>query len=767
MAEKKQSTQSEKNPDQVEKEKLESVKKADAAVKSMNDFTSPEVLYDELISSVKKYHPSTDISMIEKAYEVAREAHKDQKRKSGEPYIIHPLCVAIILADLELDKETIVAGLLHDSVEDTWMTCEELEKEFGAEVALLVDGVTKLGQLSYSADKVEQQAENLRKMFLAMAKDIRVILIKLADRLHNMRTLQYMRPEKQQEKARETMDIYAPIAMRLGISKIKVELDDLSLKYLKPDVYYDLVKKVALRKSERQEFVSNIVKQVKQHMDDAGIKAQVDGRIKHFFSIYKKMVNQDKTIDQIYDLFAVRIIVDSVKDCYAALGVVHELYNPMPGRFKDYISVPKPNMYQSLHTTLIGPKGTPFEVQIRTWDMHRIAEFGIAAHWAYKEANKNKKSNVIVQDDKLAWLRESLEWQKDMQDPQEFLKTLKTELFEDEVYVFTPKGQIKVLPRGATPIDFAYSVHAEIGHHMTGCKINSKMMPIVTKLKNGDIVEIITSDQAKGPSRDWLKFVKSSSAKNKIQQWFKKAEREDNIVKGKDLIEKEIKRIGMNYSTLFKNEYVQVALNRYKFNTIDDMYSAVGFGAISSSRIIAKMLEAYKKDNQDEEIEKTIEELATEKPKINRTSSNGVIVKGIDNCLVRFSKCCNPVPGDEIIGFITRGRGVSIHRKDCQNVKDLVSQGDRIIDVIWSDKDKSSYNVDIQILANDRNGLLADIIKEISNNKCTLIAVDSKVHRDRTAETNLTIEVENLNVLNTVVKALRKIDSVYEVNRKK
>ena len=507
--------------------------------------------------------------------------------------------------------------------------------------------------------------------------------------------------------------------------------------------------------------------EISKKLKEQKIDAEITGRAKHLYSIYRKMKRDNKTLDQIYDLFALRILVNSVKDCYAALGVVHELYNPMPGRFKDYISVPKPNMYQSLHTTLIGPKGTPFEVQIRTWDMHRIAEFGIAAHWAYKEANKNKKSNIIVQEDKLAWLRESLEWQKEMQDPQEFLKTLKTELFEDEVYVFTPKGQIKVLPSGATPIDFAYSVHAEIGHHMTGCKINSKMMPIVTKLNNGDIVEIVTSDQAKGPSRDWLKFVKSSSAKNKIQQWFKKNEREQNIIKGKDLIEKEIKRIGMSYSKLCKSEYVQVALDRYKFATVDDMYSAVGFGAITSSRIIAKILEAYKKDNQDEEIEKTIEELTTEKSKIKKSSNHGIIVKGIDNCLIRFSKCCNPVPGDEIIGFITRGRGVSIHRKDCENIEDLISQKDRIIDVYWSDQNQSSYNVEIQVLANDRNGLLADLIKEISNTKCKLIAVDSKANKDRTAETHITIEVENLNVLNTVVKALRKVDSVYEVNRKK
>ena len=448
-------------------------------------------------------------------------------------------------------------------------------------------------------------------------------------------------------------------------------------------------------------------------------------------------------------------------------GVVHELYNPMPGRFKDYIAVPKPNMYQSLHTTLIGPKGTPFEVQIRTWDMHRIAEFGIAAHWAYKEANKDKKTSVVVNEDKLAWLRETLEWQKDMQDPQEFLNTLKTELFEDEVYVFTPKGQIKVLPRGSTPIDFAYNIHEEIGHHMTGAKINSKMMPIITHLHNGDIVEIITSDQAKGPSRDWLKFVKSSSAKNKIQGWFKKNQREENIVKGKDLIEKEIKRLGISYSSLFKTEYINAALNRYKFNTIDDMYSSVGFGAISAGKVIARMLEEYRKEHETENLEEKLEELSKERVVHSKPSSVGVVVEGIDNCLVRLSKCCNPVPGDEIVGFITRGRGVSVHRKDCINMKDLISQDGRMIDVYWYDEPRASYSVDIEIYANDRAGLLSDIIKEVGNNKCKLIAVNSKANKERIAMTEITVEVENLEELNKILKNLRKVDSVYEVKRKK
>lgn len=721
---------------------------------------------DDIIELMKKNNRKSDVKLIRRTYEYAKLKHGNQLRKSGEPYIIHPVQVAYILASIGLDDSTICAALLHDIAEDTEVSIKDLEKEFSKEIAEMVDGVTKLGNLKYTSAE-EQQVENYRKMFLAMGKDIRVILIKLADRLHNMRTLKFLSRDRQIAIAKETSDLYAPLANRLGIYSLKWELEDLSFKYLHPDEYREIVEGIDKKREERLKFIEMIIEQINQELKKQKIDAEITGRAKHLYSIYRKMKRDGKDLDQIYDLFALRILVNSVKDCYAALGVVHELYNPMPGRFKDYISVPKPNMYQSLHTTLIGPKGTPFEVQIRTWDMHRIAEYGIAAHWAYKEANKNKKSNVIVQDDKLAWLRESLEWQKDMQDPQEFLRTLKTELFEDEVYVFTPKGQIKVLPQGATPIDFAYSVHAEIGHHMTGCKINSKMMPIVTKLNNGDIVEIVTSDQAKGPSRDWLKFVKSSSAKNKIQQWFKKTEREDNIVKGKDLIEKEIKRIGMSYSDLFKNEYVQVALDRYKFATIEDMYSAVGFGAITSARVIAKILEAYKKDNQDEEIEKTIEQLATEKSYKSRPSNNGIIVKGIDNCLVRFSKCCNPVPGDEIIGFITRGRGVSIHRKDCVNVNDLISQEDRIIEVLWSNQDVSSYSVDIQILANDRSGLLADIIKEVSNIKCKLMAVDCRAMKDRTAETNITVEVENLNVLNAVVKALRKVDSVYEVTRKK
>ena len=604
-------------------------------------------------------------------------------------------------------------------------------------------------------------------MFLAMGKDIRVILIKLADRLHNMRTLKFLKRDRQIAIAKETMDLYAPLANRLGMYSLKWELEDLSFKYLYPEDFKEIVEGIDRKREQRLEFIEKIMDDIKLELKKEKIEAEITGRAKHLYSIYRKMKRDGKNLDQIYDLFALRILVNSVKDCYAALGVVHELYNPMPGRFKDYIAVPKPNMYQSLHTTLIGPKGTPFEVQIRTWDMHRIAEFGIAAHWAYKEANKDKKTSVVVNEDKLAWLRETLEWQKDMQDPQEFLNTLKTELFEDEVYVFTPKGQIKVLPRGSTPIDFAYNIHEQIGHHMTGAKINSKMMPIITHLHNGDIVEIMTSEQAKGPSRDWLKFVKSSSAKNKIQGWFKKNQREENIVKGKDLIEKEIKRLGISYSEIFKTEFINAALNRYKFSTIDDMYSSVGFGAISAGKVIARMLEEYRKEHNADNLEEKLQELSKERVARSKPSNVGIVVEGIDNCLVRLSKCCNPVPGDEIVGFITRGRGVSVHRKDCVNMKDLISQDGRMIDVYWYNEEKASYSVDIEIYANDRNGLLADIIKEIGNNKCKLIGINSKANKERIAITELTVEVENLDELNKILKALRKIDSVYEVNRKK
>ena len=732
----------------------------------MSDVINKEI--NDVISELKRRNRRTNTKLVLKAYNFANSQHDGQLRKSGEPYIIHPLQVAYILSTIGMDASTICAALLHDVVEDTEITHEDLVKEFGEEIAEMVAGVTKLSKLPEYATMEEKQVENYRKMFLAMGKDIRVILIKLADRLHNMRTLKYLSRERQIANAKETSELYAPLANRLGMYSLKWELEDLSFKYLYPEEYREIVEGLDKKRDERLIFIEKIMEKIRHELKRQHIDAEVTGRAKHLYSIYRKMKRDNKTLDQIYDLFALRILVNSVKDCYAALGVVHELYNPMPGRFKDYISVPKSNMYQSLHTTLIGAKGTPFEVQIRTWDMHRIAEFGIAAHWAYKEASKDSKTIVSVKEDKLAWLRESLEWQKDMQDPEEFLNTLKTELFEDEVYVFTPKGDIKVLPRDATPIDFAYNIHEQIGHRMTGCKVNSKMIPIITKLKNGDIIEIITSDNSKGPSRDWLKYVKTSIAKNRIKQWFKKAEREENIVKGKELLEKEIKRIGMSQTDLYKQEYVNAALTRYKFNSIDDMYSSVGFGAITPSKVISRMLEEYRKEHNELDFEEKIQELSTHKKVSKNVSDSGIIVKGIDNCLVKLSKCCNPVPGDEIIGYITKGRGVSIHRTDCVNVKELFEEEDRIIDVEWYNKNKNtSYTVDIEVYANDRDGLLADIIKELSNIKAKLMAVNCRATKEKIAITDITAEVEDIDELNKILKTLRKVDSVYEVKRKK
>ena len=740
------------------------------------DFTDPQILYDKLIAMIKRYHPSGDISQIEKAYKIAYKAHDGQLRKSGEPYIIHPVCVCIILAELELDKETIVAGMLHDVVEDTVMTSEEIAAEFGDEVALLVDGVTKLTQLNYVADKVEVQAENLRKMFLAMAKDIRVILIKLADRLHNMRTLQYMRPEKQQEKARETMDIYAPIAMRLGISKIKVELDDLSLKYLKPDVYYDLVHKVALRKSEREQFVGAIVKEVKKHMDDANIKAQVDGRVKHFFSIYKKMVNQDKTIDQIYDLFAVRILVDTVKDCYAALGVIHEMYKPIPGRFKDYIAMPKPNMYQSLHTTLIGPTGQPFEIQIRTFEMHRTAEYGIAAHWKYKEASNNggvSQPMTVTEEEKLSWLRQILEWQRDMSDNKEFMSLLKSDLdlFSDTVFCFTPTGDVKNLPTGSTPIDFAYSIHSAVGNKMIGAKVNGKLVPIDYIIQNGDRVEVITSQNSKGPSRDWLNIVKSTQAKNKINQWFRSELKEENITHGKELLIASAKSKGINFPDINKPEYQEKILRKYGFHDWNSCLATIGHGGLKEGQIVNRMYEEYKKDHlaciTDDEV---LETIAENKDKVvQKHSKSGIIVKGLYDVAVHFSKCCSPVPGDEIVGFVTRGRGVSIHRTDCINIINLSDvERSRLITAEWEENDQDEggqYLAELKIFADDRRGLLLDVSKVFTEEKIDVKSMNTRTSKKGTATMEMGFVVHGRDELNRVIGKLRQIENVIDIER--
>ncbi|MGN1314933.1 MAG: RelA/SpoT family protein [Lachnospiraceae bacterium] len=751
----------------------------DGRIESLREYMSPEELYEDLICRVRRYHPSDDFSLIEKAFQIAKKAHEHQLRKSGEPYIIHPLYVAIILADLELDKETIVAGLLHDVVEDTIMTYEEIREEFGEDVALLVDGVTKLQSLKMSdspdksQDKLEIQAENLRKMFLAMAKDIRVILIKLADRLHNMRTLKHMPPEKQQRIARETLDIYSPIAQRLGISKIKVELDDLSLKYLEPEIYYDLVDKIAVRKDVREAYIQSIVDEVGEHIQSAGIKAQIDGRIKHFFSIYKKMKNQGKTIDQIYDLFAVRIIVDNIRDCYAALGVIHEMYKPIPGRFKDYIAMPKANMYQSLHTTLIGTSGQPFEVQIRTFEMHKAAEYGIAAHWKYKEASDGKKVE-LQEEEKLVWLRQILEWQRDMSDNQEFMKLLKSDLdlFSDNVYCFTPSGDVKNLPVGSTPVDFAYSIHSAVGNKMIGARVNGKLVTIDYQINNGDRIEIITSQNSKGPSRDWLNIVKSTQAKNKINQWFKAEFKEENIVKGRELLAAYCKAKSIVLSDIMRSEYMEGIMKKYGFRNWDAVLAAVGHGGLKEGQIINKMVELYERDHRQEMSNDAVLAAILENNQ-NKNGSlktkSGIIVKGVDDVAVRFSKCCSPVPGDEIVGFVTRGRGISIHRTDCVNMINLSEMDrDRLIDAEWqqsANAEDEKYVADINIYANNRHGLLADISKALTEKDINILSMNTRINKQDIVTLSTSFEISGRDELNRIMERIRNVESVIDIER--
>lgn len=745
------------------------------AVKDPVDYQDPEQLYHTLVERVKKYHPSDDISMIEKAYRVASDAHNGQKRKSGEPYIIHPLWVGTILADLEMDKETIVSGMLHDVVEDTEVTLEDIRSDFGDEVALLVDGVTKLGQLSYSQDKLEVQAENLRKMFLAMAKDIRVIIIKLADRLHNMRTLEFMRPEKQKEKAKETMDIYAPLAQRLGISKIKIELDDLSLKYYEPEVYNQLVKDLNERKTEREEFVQQIVAEVSKHMENAHIKAKVYGRVKHLFSIYKKMVNQNKTLDQVYDLFAVRIIVDSVKDCYAALGVIHEMYTPIPGRFKDYIAMPKANMYQSLHTTLIGPSGQPFEIQIRTEEIHKTAEYGIAAHWKYKESGDSKKNVKTKEEEKLSWLRQILEWQQDMSDNREFMSLLKgdLDLFAEDVYCFTPNGDVKNLPNGSTPVDFAYAIHSAVGNKMVGARVNGKLVNIDYKIQNGDRIEILTSQNSKGPSRDWLNIVKSTQAKSKINQWFKKEFKEDNIVRGRELIANYCRAKSINAADINKPKYLQVVQQKYGFRDWDSVLAAIGHGGLKEGQVVNRLVEEYEKDHKKEITDETILETLNEAGKQTvhiAKSKSGIVVKGIDDMAVRFSKCCNPVPGDEIVGFVTRGRGMSIHRTDCVNMLHLsASERERLIDAEWEnagDGDNGGqYLAELKMYAHDRQGLLMEVSRIFTEEKIDVKSMNVRTSKKGTATLDVGFVVHGREELNRVTEKMRQLEGIIDIER--
>ena len=700
------------------------------------------------------------VKKIKEAYAFAENAHKSQLRSSGEPYIIHPLEVALILMDLGLDVDTIVAGLLHDVVEDTGVPIEELTKLFGAEVADLVDGVTKLGKIAFKT-KEEQQAENLRKMFLAMAKDIRVIIIKLADRLHNLRTLEYVDEEKQREKAYETLEIYAPLAHRLGIFKIKWELEDTSLRYIDPKGYYDLVEKIAIKRREREKYIQEIIENLEKKLDEMNIDAEIEGRPKHFYSIYRKMYMQHKNFEEIYDLLAIRVIVNTVKDCYGVLGVVHTLWKPIPGRFKDYIAVPKPNMYQSLHTTVIDSRGELFEIQIRTWEMHRTAEYGIAAHWKYKEGKKSSSDF----DEKLAWLRQLLEWQSDLKDAREFMESLKIDLFTDEVFVFTPKGDVVDLRKGATPLDFAYAIHSDVGNQCVGAKVNGRIVSLDYVLQTGDIVEILTSSSSSGPSRDWLSIVKTSQAKNKIKQFFKRERREENIEKGKEMLEREARRQGYSLSQLLPKDWPETVWRKYGFNSVEDMYAALGYGGITTNQILFRLIDEYKKANKQERAEDVTEKKEAKPQKILTTNDKGVKVKGIENIMVRLSKCCTPVPGDEIIGYITRGRGVSIHRVDCINLKDPLVEPQRLIEVEWVDEYKASFSSEIQILARDRQMLLADITKAMSDMKINVTAVNARTTKNKQVVINIMIEINDIEQLRKVIKQIKKIDNVLDAYR--
>ena len=735
--------------------------------------------FESLKKRVLEYNANFDIAKLEKAYELARTAHEGQMRESGEPYLTHPLEVAYILADLELDCDTLVGALLHDVVEDTSYTVADINREFGESVGIIVDGVTKLSKIQYTTAE-EQQVENLRKMFLAMAKDVRVILIKLADRLHNMRTIKAKSEKKQREKARETLEVYAALAHRLGMSKIKWELEDLSLKYIDPVAYKEITESINLKKQEREQFINDIMDTLKKKTDEMGINSHVMGRAKHFYSIYRKMFTQNKSIDELYDLFAVRIIVDSIKDCYAVLGMVHELYYPIPGRFKDYIAMPKPNMYQSLHTTVIGPDGTPFEIQIRTWEMHRVAEFGIAAHWKYKEAGKGDASASGAENEKMNWLRQILEWQREMPDNKEFLNDIKNELsiFSDSVYCFTPSGDVKTLPSGSTPIDFAYSIHSAVGNRMVGAKVNGKLVNIDYQIQNGDRIDILTSQNSRGPSRDWLKIIKSTQARNKINQWFKSELKEENIIRGKELILNYCKSKGVDWSELNKPAYQEKILRRYAFREWDSVSATIGHGGLKESQVVNRMLEERKKELakkiSDETVlanvsagagdgsQKMVPEVAV------RKSGNGIVVRGVHDLAVRFSMCCAPVPGDEILGYVTRGRGITIHRTDCINIINLPeSERVRLIPAEWQapEGEEARYRTEIRIIARNRVGLFVDISKVFTERGLDILSINTRTSKQGVATMNLSFEIGGVEELRSLTEKLRQVGGVIEIER--
>ena len=726
-------------------------------------------MYESLLQKIKENCNNIDIDIVKKAYDLACDAHKNQKRESGEPYVTHPIDVAIILAEMGMDTGTIVAGLLHDVIEDTEYTYEDIKNIFNIEIADLVQGVTKLGKIEYKT-KEEQQADNVRKMLLAMAKDIRVIIIKLADRLHNLRTLKFMPKFKQKQKAKETLDIYAPLAHRLGISKIKWELEDLSFRYLHEEEYYDLVKEIAEKRVERETYISEIKEDLYKKLEESEIDCDIDGRPKHFYSIYRKMINKNKSIEQIFDLTAIRILVNTVKDCYGVLGIVHTIYKPIPGRFKDYIAMPKPNMYQSLHTTVIGPQGKTFEIQIRTFEMHKTAEYGIAAHWKYKEGdNQEEKENTF--ENKLAWLRDMLEWQKETSDAEEFIEGFKIDLFTDEIFVFTPKGVVINLPSKATPIDFAYRIHTDVGNRCVGAKVNGKIVPLDYNLKTGEIVEVLTSNNAKGPNIDWLNIAKSNQAKSKIRQWFKKIKKEENIDKGKEIFEKELKKQGVIYSEIAKGDGYEKAVKRYNIHNMEDLYAAIGLGQISASAYISKLKEEnFPEKHNNETLSKTIEEHINKSDKNNtKTSSSnsyGVTVKGVTNLMVRFARCCNPVPGDEIQGYITKGRGVSIHRSDCSNLKSLVNfDSGKVVEVSWGLSKGAAYVAEIQVKAEDRIGILSDIMTIITESKLSLNALNAKSSKGNVAMINIKIKIDSIEQLKELMRKIRRLKGVMDVYR--
>ncbi|ETI66964.1 RelA/SpoT family protein [Neobacillus vireti] len=719
---------------------------------------------DQVIDKTKTYLNEEHVDLVKKAYEFAKHAHREQYRKSGEPYIIHPIQVAGILADLEMDPATVAAGFLHDVVEDTTVSLKDLEEAFNDEVAMLVDGVTKLGKIKYKSHE-EQQAENHRKMFVAMAQDIRVILIKLADRLHNMRTLKHLPVEKQRRISNETLEIFAPLAHRLGISKIKWELEDTALRYLNPQQYYRIVNLMKKKRAEREQYLEDVIEEVKTQMGEVSIKAELSGRPKHIYSIYRKMALQNKQFSEIYDLLAVRIVVNSIKDCYAVLGIIHTCWKPMPGRFKDYIAMPKPNMYQSLHTTVIGPKGDPLEVQIRTYEMHRIAEFGVAAHWAYKEGKALSDSSSFEQ--KLTWFREILEFQNDTANAEEFMESLKIDLFSDMVFVFTPKGDVIELPSGSVPIDFAYRIHSEIGNKTIGAKVNGKMVTLDYRLMTGDIIEILTSKHSYGPSQDWLKLAQTSQAKNKIRAFFKKQRRDENVVKGKELVEKEIRNMEFELKEILTSDNLKKVAEKFNFSNEEDMYAAVGYNGVTALQVANRLTEKWRKKRDQEQsasITNVISDLKTYPSSKKRES--GVRVQGIDNLLIRLSRCCNPVPGDEIVGFITKGRGVSVHRSDCTNIDSNDAQA-RLIPVEWESSlnDRKEYNVDIEINGYDRHGILNEVLQAVNETKTNISAVTGKSDRNKMATISMSIAIHNVNHLHKVVERIKQIPDIYSVRR--